>query len=416
MIRLADIEVRKETNDSYLVIGANQSCIHTTREGILAMLAFDCTASKNEATTKAEHIVGAGWDLHAFFDVLAEQGFIFRADRIWQPLFQPCRFISAMSLPDFRSLSEVNISPSSECDLRCQYCVSNTRPGMLPPDCLSHVIHEAGDLGANTMNILGGEPTLFSETTVQCIHFAREAGFSRIAVSTNGHKMTTGMAREWAQGGATTLQLSIDDLALGPKSLATVPVEISYLRDVFEEVVIAYVFHGQHPLDTVVEFVSRLLQYDVSIDLKTVIPYEDQELPCSLIDIGRFDTLANELASRNPHVNAQPRGVEGVWCGAGGSSVVIQANGAVKPCVFVHEVMGNVLTEAFSDIWLDWKRWEKFRKFQQLPRECMRCVHVRYCINGCTARYRSRIKCCTMRQRYVRGSKRGNEIRKKGEA
>lgn len=388
MIRLSEIEIRATSPMRYMVTSPGGSRIETSKEGVLALLAFDCTKSKSEALRIAERALGADWDVASFFDLLAELSIVFDSDREWTPLFQSHRVAEALSTTAFRSLSEVNLCPSTTCNLNCEYCISGRDKGRLSKEYISSLIKDAAALGANTLNILGDEPTCFCDLTTHCIHEARQCGIARVLVSTNGTRISSELLSEWADSGLTTLQVSIDDIHLGEKTLDRISMQLNEVCDIIDEVVVAYVFFGQHDMVGVSSLVQHILRWPVSIDMKTVIPFEGEKLPCSVREIAHYEQLARSLAAAEGRVNAVPIGSKDVWCGAGGSSVYVNANGDVKPCVFVSEAMGSLRREQFWYIWTDWKRWASFRQHRELPEDCASCALVRHCINGCTARSR----------------------------
>lgn len=75
-------------------------------------------------------------------------------------------------------------------------------------------------------------------------------------------------------------------------------------------------------------------------------------------------------------------------CEAGSVLAHVRANGDIYPCVFFRSpefCAGNILRDAFSDIWDNSNIMKEFRKLGKLPEKCERCEFSLSCMGGCRA-------------------------------
>ena len=106
---------------------------------------------------------------------------------------------------------EINLGKG--CDNRCLFCAtgreSRDDPGWMSVKAVGEALASGRARGATAVGFLGGEPTRYPELT-RVIGLAREAGFARIAICTNGRRLGKGeRLEELLEAGLTRVALSI---------------------------------------------------------------------------------------------------------------------------------------------------------------------------------------------------------------
>ncbi len=121
------------------------------------------------------------------------------------PLFDPFK----------RRLHYLRFSLTEACNLSCTYCLPNGFPewyrhkARLDMAEIDVLLRGFRQLGFRKIRLTGGEPTVHPRC-LDAVKVARRLGFERIAMTTNGLKMTD-MA-PWADAGLTHLNVSLDSL------------------------------------------------------------------------------------------------------------------------------------------------------------------------------------------------------------
>ena len=67
-------------------------------------------------------------------------------------------------------------------------------------------------------------------------------------------------------------------------------------------------------------------------------------------------------------------------CSAGTTTMVIGANGDIRPCIHSNEVSGNIFKEGLKEAWMRMNRW---RDGSLIPQVCHECEYLRECSAGC---------------------------------
>lgn len=395
MIRLAEVEI-VEINGKYYVQAPGLTRVRTSLEGIMALIMVDCCESLEDAIGILDNTFNP-YDAKEFLIKCARLGIIFQSDRRWVKRFGIESLSECLRRPAFRSLSELNICPSTICNRACSYCRQKPAKEIISIEKIRSLVNAARELGVNTLNILGGEPTCFYDLTSEIINEARTVGIERILVSTNGIELSAPMLREWVNAGLTCLQISVDAGSGSEKNLNDAGPSIRLASKLAPEAVVAYVYHGQHPIHVAREFVKKVRrEYMVEVDLKLQIPAEGGSAGLVPTKIRQFVGCANALERNDPgcHFTELRRGTA-VWCGAGVTHIYVHADGSVKPCPYVKNCAGNVNNENLGDIWRDLRRWHSFRRVTHVRKErCLKCTLLDVCIGGCKAKLRTRHLTC----------------------
>lgn len=89
-------------------------------------------------------------------------------------------------------MKNVDINLGRACNNRCVFCsngsVSARERGWMRIEQVEQEIDARREQGASSIGFLGGEPTLYPHLE-RCIRLARERGFKRIAICTNGSRL-----------------------------------------------------------------------------------------------------------------------------------------------------------------------------------------------------------------------------------
>lgn len=116
-----------------------------------------------------------------------------------------------------RPLTDLRVSLTDRCNLRCVYCMPEDgiafRPSedLLQDDELVMLVEIAAELGVQKIRLTGGEPTVRPRITDLVRRIARIPGITDLAMTTNGLLMEM-LARPLAGAGLTRLNVSLDTL------------------------------------------------------------------------------------------------------------------------------------------------------------------------------------------------------------
>jgi radical SAM protein with 4Fe4S-binding SPASM domain len=307
------------------------------------------------------------------------------------------------------------------CDLACRHCGS--RAGRARPDELSTVealdlVQQLAALGVLEVSLIGGEAYL-REDWLEIIAAVRDAGMQCTMV-TGGRGLTLARARAAAAAGLQSVSVSIDGGAESHDRLrgvagshrsaleaarhltdVDVPVAVNTqinrlsmpdLPAVFDDVVALGAHAWQIMLtvamgraadepDILVQPYELLTLFPVLATLKARCDAAGVRLlPGN--NIGYFGPLESVLRGSFPH------GHKGS-CGAGCTTLGIEANGAIKGCPSLQSVPwtgGNIRDAALADIWERAAplRVMRDRTVEDLWGFCRTCYYADECRAGCT--------------------------------
>jgi len=116
-----------------------------------------------------------------------------------------------------RPLTDLRVSLTDRCNLRCVYCMPEDGIAFRPPDELLQddelvmLVEIAAELGVQKIRLTGGEPTVRPRIADLVRRIARIPGITDLAMTTNGLLMEM-LARPLAGAGLTRLNVSLDTL------------------------------------------------------------------------------------------------------------------------------------------------------------------------------------------------------------
>lgn len=307
------------------------------------------------------------------------------------------------------------------CDLSCRHCGS--RAGRARPDELTtaealDLVAQMADLGVKEVTVIGGEAYLREDWT-EIIRAVRAAGMT-CTMTTGGRGLTPELARAAKAAGLESASVSVDGLpathdalravqgsydsafaAIANLQAAGVPVSantqinrasLRELPEVFERLVAA----GIHSWQVQLTVAMGRAADEPEILLE---PYQVLEVMPML---ARLKVLANAARVRiwpgnnigyfGPYEallrGTLPRG-HMASCGAGRSTLGIEANGDIKGCPSLPTadyVGGNIREHALRDVWERAAplRFTRDRTVEDLWGTCRTCYYADTCRAGCS--------------------------------
>ncbi len=324
------------------------------------------------------------------------------ADRKWRPVY---------------AVWEITL----RCDLACRHCGS--RAGRERPDELSSaealdLVAQLADLGVREVTVIGGEAYLRDDWT-EIVRAVRSRGMS-CTMTTGGRGITEERARAAKEAGIQSVSVSVDGLrethdhlrgmpgsfdaamaAIGHPRRAGIPVSsntqinrvnLAEIPSVVELLIQSKVHSWQ-------------MQFTVAMgraadeDRLLLEPYQVLEaLPILARAKKRLDEAGirfwagNNIGYFGPYESSlrasYPAGHMGS-CGAGRTTVGIEANGDIKGCPSLPTsdyVGGNVREHSLRDIWERSAplRFTRQRTTDDLWGYCKTCYYAEACLAGCS--------------------------------
>lgn len=398
MINIADISIIKLNQKKFRIVTPGNTRIVTSFEGIHCLLTSCGKDSIYEVFENLEDSIKKKVSTNLVIEFLSELlslNIIYETEEKHVFPLNIEGVKRGINKPNFRSISELNICPSSACNLKCNYCSLYQGTHNIDIRKINQCLKEAVELGLNIVNILGGEPCMFPKVVEQIIKECKALNIERITVSTNGLRFSKEIAQLWADAGLKTIQISTDVYKGEGKSFELNKNAIKLACDHFDEVSIAYVYYGQDNETNLQPIIDELQDFPVRIDLKYEVPYENTKLPISASHIKQFSDDWNKFSGTGPIITPPESGLKDiVYCGAGNSHAFISPNGDIKPCGFLEESIGNLNEDDFKQVWLN-RDWSYYQKSKRIRKEiCINCEYQNACIGGCLAKFKSREKNC----------------------
>ncbi len=308
-----------------------------------------------------------------------------------------------------------------KCDLACRHCGSRAgraRPDELSPAEALDLVDQMADLGLKEVTVIGGEAYLRKDW-VAIVRRIRDRGM-QCSMTTGGRGITAELAREAKDAGLMSVSVSIDGLrethdrlrgvkgsfdaafaALGHLRAAGIPVAVNTqigatsLREIealFREVVAAGVHSWQVQLTVamgraadqpelllqpyqMLEVMPMLARCKVHADEHRVRIWPGN-------NVGYFGPYESMLRGQLPQGHMAS-------CGAGRTTLGIEANGDIKGCPSLptgEYVGGNVRDHSLQAIWEQSKplRFTRDRTVDDLWGDCRDCYYADVCRAGCS--------------------------------
>jgi radical SAM protein with 4Fe4S-binding SPASM domain len=307
------------------------------------------------------------------------------------------------------------------CDLACRHCGSRAgreRPEELTTAEALDVVRQMADLGVREVTLIGGEAYLRDDWTE--IAAAVRAHGMQCSITTGGRGMTPERARAAKEAGVQSVSVSIDGLrdthdalrgvrgsfdaaiaALGHLRAAGVGVSantqlnrvnLAELEAMFEAIA-AKRIHGWQVQLTVAmgraaDETELLLEPFQMLDLMPRLAALKARADAAKVRIWP----GNNIGYFGPHeslLRAHMPGGHTGSCGAGRSTLGLEANGDVKGCPSLPTadyVGGNLRDHSLRDIWerSEPLRFTRTRTVEDLWGRCKTCYYAEACLAGCS--------------------------------
>jgi radical SAM protein with 4Fe4S-binding SPASM domain len=323
-------------------------------------------------------------------------------DRRWQPIY---------------AVWEITL----KCDLACRHCGSRAgreRPDELSPAEALDLVDQMADLGVKEVTVIGGEAYL-RDDWVDIIRKVRDRGMS-CTMTTGGRGVTAERARAAKDAGLQSVSVSVDGLEATHDMLRGVVGSYRAAMDAFDHLRAAGIKVSANTQ------IGRVSLYEIE-DLFTVLvakgihswqvqltvamgraadepdillePYQMLEVMPMLARLKPVADAAkvriwpgNNIGYFGPYEallrGTLPRG-HMASCGAGRSTLGIEANGDIKGCPSLPTndyVGGNIREHGLRDIWerASALRFTRDRTVKDLWGHCRDCYYNDTCRAGCS--------------------------------
>jgi len=307
------------------------------------------------------------------------------------------------------------------CDLACHHCGS--RAGRSRPDELSteealDLVRQMKELDVKEVTLIGGEAYL-RDDWLAIVRAIRDAGM-RCSMTTGGRGVTAELARAGAQAGVQSTSVSIDGGAATHDRLRGVAGAHRSALAAAAHLKAAGIGLGVNTqinrlsmrelpevLETIIALGARAWQIQLTVAMGRAADEPDLLLqPEDLLVL--FPLLANLKARCNetgvalwpgnnigyfgPYESILRGGIQRghmASCGAGCTTLGIEASGAIKGCPSLHTVPwtgGNIRDASLQDIWERSAplRYMRDRTVDDLWGYCRTCYYADVCRAGCT--------------------------------
>lgn len=323
-------------------------------------------------------------------------------DRRWQPVY---------------AVWEITLA----CDLACRHCGSRAgreRPDELTTEQALDLVHQMADLGVREVTLIGGEAYLRDDWT-EIARTIVARGMS-CGITTGGRGFTAQRARDAYAAGVRAVSVSIDGLQPTHDKLRGVQGSfdaamnaMTNLQDAGVAVSANTQFNRaslpeiEELFDKLVEKKIRAWQVQLTVAMGRAVdeqalllePYQVLEVMPLLARLKpRADAAkimiwpGNNIGYFGPYETLlkgnMPRG-HMASCGAGRSTLGIEANGDIKGCPSLPTtdyVGGNIRDHSLKDIWERSKplRFTRDRTVEDLFGFCRDCYYNDACRAGCS--------------------------------
>ncbi len=124
-----------------------------------------------------------------------------------------------------RKIRDLRLSVTDRCNFRCVYCMDPEmrylpKTQLLTLEEYIRLVKIAVSLGIEKLRITGGEPTLYPHLEELLVSVG-ELGLKDIAMTTNGSRFSTTVARRWKSIGLNRITVSLDTLRSDRKDAIT---------------------------------------------------------------------------------------------------------------------------------------------------------------------------------------------------
>lgn len=311
-------------------------------------------------------------------------------------------------------IEDVCIHPTLRCNLHCKTCYNE---GCIPPkeelnfDAIKNFLDQTTEFRSDKccLSILGGEPLLETEKTLEIAEYAKELGFKWRNMSTNGTLITRDYAKK-ARDIELEVQVSLDgenqetnDKFRGKGSFKMAIQGIKTLVEEGTYSVLCMTYHSGN-FDKLEDYYDLALQLGVNEARFAPLKYiggggniSVKKIPVSEMIKRSFFMFKNNpqylsLAGRDhfsTFAASCKLGSKTEYCGTGSRMVLLDSDGEIYPCIN-HRLpkfkAGNIRDKSFSEIWTDSPILKNIREIylnDKRNKKCSNCVVRHWCLGGC---------------------------------
>lgn len=304
-------------------------------------------------------------------------------------------------------LSEVALTYA--CNIKCRFCYAACTQKEVESQLdtagfkkiLDIIRYEAE---VPSVSFTGGEPTTYKDLP-ELIHYASSHNKMKVNLITNGTLITPQKAKEFADAGLSSAQVSIEsaiseehDRITGVKGSHQASIEgFKALRDagIIVHPHFTICSMNKDDLERYPEFCKDLGADRFSSNL--VIPSGRGEAKDLTVEYREIGNIVKKVQAISQEV-----GVEYMWysptpiclfnpitagfgnkgCSACEGLLSVDPKGNILPCSSWSEPIGNLLEEGFETVWFN-KRSEYIRDKRAAPSECRECRDFAVCQGAC---------------------------------
>jgi len=319
------------------------------------------------------------------------------------------------ALPDSSSLSMATINLTKNCNLRCNHCYAGTELSTIPVEMtiedITRIIYELSHLIIREPKLLiisGGEPLLEKEKLVAAIAVGQECGFN-LRLNTNGLLITDDIAQELAAKDVL-VQVSIDGADAETNAILRGSTKV--FGDAIQAVKLL-VKNGCRTRISSTIHSENFMQIPQLINLSIDLGVE-QFVTSSLVEIGNakikniksvefadeFEILHGAVKESEAKqkmtcstllcetITAIRAGIRFVYCGTGCSTLCINSDGSLYPCInMVRDgfQIGSALDHSLSTLWKESAILNKLRQLNvsSMNTICRDCIFRHFCGGYC---------------------------------
>lgn len=323
-------------------------------------------------------------------------------DRRWRPIY---------------AVWEITLA----CDLACRHCGSragNARPEELSTEECLDLVRQMADLGVQEVTVIGGEAYL-RDDWVEIIASIREHGM-QATMTTGGRGLTPERAQAAAQAGLMSSSVSIDGTPAIHDRLRGVAGSHAAALSAMKHLIAAGVRVSANTqinrlsipdlpevLETIADAGAHSWQIQLTVPMGRAV--DEPEVLLQPYDLLELFPLLASLRARCKELGVRlwpgnnvgyfgpyetllrgtlPRG-HMASCGAGRSTLGIEADGAIKGCPSLPTDVwtgGNIRDSSLREIWerAEPLRYTRDRTVDDLWGFCRTCYYAEDCRAGCT--------------------------------
>jgi len=303
-------------------------------------------------------------------------------------------FLSKIVKRNVLSLKTLGLHITTKCNYDCLYCYAKQhKDGNLSFEKLLSLIDAAKALGAENVNLLGGEP-LLNKDIGRIISHIHSKGM-RAMIYTNGSLITDSWIKFFKKIKKITLIIKYDSD------------DNSYRFHTKSDFPVKQIEENIHKL-----VINRIPVVTLSVVTKQSLNFIDDILSRS-VSLGAYPKLHPYMpvTTNTPSVNKELEITAEEWnnvskrvsyvyfplekliyalgeyksgfCSCFAHNLYVSSDGYVLPCPESPEelILGNVLETSLEEIWAKFE--EKRADWLKLPVECNGCGHKIACLGGC---------------------------------